>query len=344
MMRVGQIKGKRTFELAELPEPELREGGAVVEISRCGICGSDVHAYVEGWPYAPAICGHEWVGTVAAVATGVTTVAEGDVVTGGVRPGCGTCEECRAGLAEYCAVGQATYAGRESGPTGGFAPMIGVDAARLNIVAPGLDADRAALIEPASVALHAVRRSRLRTGDLTCVVGCGPIGLLTLQCAKIAGAGHLVAVEPDARRRELALAVGADAAFAPGAELRDHIDERSRGLRADIAYDCAGIPQTLQQSVDMVRRGGSVCMVGVSGGEATIVPMRWMMKEVSVDTSLVFTLEEMAIATDFIATQRLAVSELIEGTVTLDQLGSTIDDLAEKRSDAIKILVDPTAG
>ena len=175
-------------------------------------------------------------------------------------------------------------------------------------------------------------------------MGCGPIGLLTVQCAKIAGARHVIAVEPDEGRRQRALATGADAAFAPGQELRDHIDGLTGRLRADIAFDCAGVPQTLQRSVDMVRRGGSVTMIGVSGGEATVMPMRWLDKEVSVNTSIVFTLEEAAIVANLIRDRRLNVAALHDGTITLDQLGSTIDDLAERRIAPVKILVDPTAG
>jgi threonine dehydrogenase-like Zn-dependent dehydrogenase len=179
---------------------------------------------------------------------------------------------------------------------------------------------------------------------VACVVGCGPIGLLTLVCARIAGAGHVVAVEPDEARRARALSLGADAALAPGPELRSHLDELTGGLRADIAFDCAGVPRTLQQSVDLVRRGGSVCMIGVSGGEATVVPMRWLNKEITVDTSIVFTLEEMGIVAGLIADGRLPVKQLHDATITLDQWPATIDDLANRRLDAVKVLVDPTAG
>ncbi len=343
-MRAGVIRGKHQFELAEVDEPVAAEGEAVVDILRCGICGSDVHAWVEGWPYAPGTCGHEWVGVVSQVGAGVTNVAEGDRVAGAVSPGCGRCDECRAGLPAYCAFARATYGGRLAPRNGGFARAMAVHATRLCPVPQPLSDDDAALIEPATVALHGVNRSRLRVGDVACVVGCGPIGLLTLQCARIAGAGHVIAVEPDAGRRERALAVGADAAIAPGAELREYLNELTGGRRADIAFDCAGVPTTLQQSVDMVRRGGSVCMIGVSGELATIAPMRWMGKEVSVDTAMLFTLDEMRTVGGLIADGRLSVRPLHDATIGLDELGRTIEDLAHRRLDAVKILVDPSAG
>ena len=343
-MRAGVIRGKGQAELAEVAEPEVGEGQAMVDIARCGICGSDVHAYVEGWPYAPGICGHEWVGVVRATAPGVSVVSEGDRVVGGLAPGCGRCDECRAALPEYCRVAWSGYTGKRAPASGGFARTMALDANRLYRLPDGVDDEAGAIVEPATVAMHGVRRSRLRVGDVACVVGCGPIGLLTLACARIAGAGHVVAVEPDENRRARALDLGADAAFAPGAELREHLDELTGGLRADIAFDCAGVPRTLQQSVDLVRRGGSVCMIGVSGGEATIVPMRWLNKELTVDTSIVFTLEEMGIVAGLIADGRLPAKKLHDATITLDQWPQTIEDLANRRLDAVKILVDPTAG
>ena len=345
-MRAGLITGKEQFELREVPDPEIRDGMAVVDIARCGICGSDVHAYAAGWPYAPGLCGHEWVGLVRAVSDDVTVVDEGDRVVGGIAPACGHCEACNAGHTQYCREMHRTFMGRGplASPSGGFAPSIEVDARRLSAVPDSLDDVQGALVEPTTVAVHAVRRSKINTGDVVAVVGAGPIGLLTMQVARTAGGGHVVVVEPDEARRERALSLGADAAFAPGAELDEYLRAQSGGLGADIAFDCAGVPQTLQASVDLVRRGGSVCMVGVADGEATVRPGKWMSKEVSVDTSLAYTHEEFDMVTGLIADGRLRVRELHDQTVTLDELGATIDDMAHHRRAGVKILVDPTAG
>ena len=101
----------------------------------------------------------------------------------------------------------------------------------------------------------------------------------------------------------------------------------------------------MQQSVDMVRRGGSVCLVGVTSQDALISPLRWIGKEVSLDTSMVFTLEEMKATANMILDGRLSVAPLHNNDIVdLDGLGRTIDDLAERRIDAVKVLVDPSAG
>ncbi|MDG2111988.1 MAG: zinc-binding dehydrogenase [Actinomycetota bacterium] len=343
-MRAGLITGKETLELLDFDEPTPADDEVVIEIDRCGICGSDVHAYVDGWAYAPGLCGHEWVGRVAAAGRHVSNVEEGELVTGGVSPGCGACPECRADLPHHCRTAAHRYSGKGGPRSGGFAPFMNVYSERVVAIPESISLDDAALIEPASVAMHAVRRSRMQIGDVVCVVGCGPIGLLTAQCARIGGAGLVIAIEPDEGRRQLALATGADLAAAPGEEARQVINDATGGLRADIAFDCAGIPQTMQQSIDMVRQGGSICVVGVTGGKAEVTPMRWMMKEVAVDTSLVFTLDEMKTVARLIDDGRLVVSPLHHGTVTLDELAATVDDLANRRTDAVKILVDPTAG
>jgi (R,R)-butanediol dehydrogenase/meso-butanediol dehydrogenase/diacetyl reductase len=241
-------------------------------------------------------------------------------------------------------VAASEYSGKKAPSSGGFAPYLTLRANRLIPVPDEATDEQAALIEPASVAMHAVRRSRLAVGDVACVVGCGPIGLMVIQAARLGGAGRVIAVEPNPARHDLARSLGADATVAPGDELRAVVNDLTGGLRADIAFDCAGIPQTLQQSVDMVRQGGSVCMVGVSGGVASIQPMRWMMKEVTVDTSILFTLDEMAICADLIARGRIVTDGFVAGSIDLDALPATVDDLANRRIETVKLLVDPTAG
>ena len=168
--------------------------------------------------------------------------------------------------------------------------------------------------------------------------------MLTAQCARAAGAGLVIAVDPDEGRRELGLALGLDRVVAPGEELSQILSEVNGGLKADLAFDCAGIPETMQQSVDMVRRGGAVCLVGVTSQNATISPIRWISKEITLYTSMVFTLEEMKATAAMILDQRLSGAPLRNKIINIDELGQTIDDLAERRTQAVKILVDPTAG
>lgn len=201
-----------------MPDPEITPGTALVEIDLCGICGSDVHAFQSGGPYNPGVCGHEWTGVVSAVAGDVTGIDEGDRVVAGASPPCGHCGSCLRGDPQRCSTALRGLMGTDgrSPHAGGFAPTQAVDARRLLRVPSSLSVEQAAMTEPTMVATHAVRRSRINLGDVVAVIGAGPIGLLTLQCARAAGAGRLFVVEPDPVRADLAKALGAEAVFAPG--------------------------------------------------------------------------------------------------------------------------------
>ena len=208
-MLAGLVTGVETIELREFPEPTPDPGKAVVQIAYCGICGTDLHPFHTGAPYNPAICGHEWCGTVSAVGEGVGHLKEGDRVGIGVAAACGRCAECRAGDATHCMgvlMGMLGI-GPLAPPHGGFASAIAVDGSRLYPVRGGLSDEQAAFLEPATVAVHALRRTPLRLGDAVVVLGAGPIGLLVAQCARAAGAGAVVVVEPDAGRAKLAAEV-----------------------------------------------------------------------------------------------------------------------------------------
>jgi len=341
LMRAGLVTGQRRFELVEVPEPQPAEGTAVVAVDRCGICGTDLHGFLGAEPYNPAICGHEWVGTVTAVGAGVTHLREGARVVAGIAPPCGACPECTRGRPAYCVPAFLGMIGRDAlaPPHGGFAPRIALAASRLVPFDAPLTADQAAMVEPATVALHAVHRSVPRADEVTVVQGCGPIGLLTLQCALALGAGEVVAVEPSAHRRELALAVGAAAALTP-----EEARERFGADGAELVLECAGVPATVQQAVDLTRRGGRVNLVGLASGTATISPGAWLIKEVAVVSSLGYLHHEFGEAIDLVASGRLRLEPLHDRTVTLDELPLAIEQLADDPSSAVKVLVDVTAG
>lgn len=338
-MRAGLVTSQRRFELIEVPEPEARPGTAVVHISRCGICGTDLHGFLGSEPYTPSICGHEWVGTVAELGAGVEHLSEGDRVVAGIAPACGRCPECAVGRSAYCVQAFLGMIGRDrlAPPHGGFAPRIAVDAGRLVRVDHALSDDDAAIVEPTTVALHAVLRSRPRSGEVVVVQGCGPIGLLTLQCALALDASTVIAVEPSTGRRELARALGADEAITP-----DEAASRFARTGADLVFECAGVPSTVQQAVDLVRRGGRVNLVGLASGTATVNPGSWLVKEVSVVASLGYLHHEFGEAIALIADGAVQVAPLHDRTVTLDELPTTIAQLANDPASAVKVLVDVT--
>lgn len=337
-MKAALITGYRTMEFIEFPEPTATAGKAVVQVDSCGICGTDLHGFLSKDPYNPAICGHEFSGTVSAVAADVRNVREGDRVVCGVSAACGRCPDCIAGRTNYCSYAFLNALGRDplAPPHGAFAPAIAVDSLRLIKTQASLSSDQASIVEPATVAYHAVMRTLPTPGDVVIIQGCGPIGLLTLQVARAAGAGRVIAVEPNELRRAKAIAVGADEALTP-----DEARERFGAKGADLVFECAGVPPTIQSAVEFVRRGGRVNLVGLASGSATISPHLWLIKEVTFVASLAYNHHDFVETMDLMADGRIKVEPLHDKTVGLSQLPETIAELADDPSSAIKVLVDP---
>lgn len=342
-MDVALVTGKGKLDLVQMPDPTPEPQKAVVEISYCGICGTDLHAYQSGAPYNPAMCGHEWTGTVRALGEGARGVKEGDRVGIGVAPACGGCAPCRAGDSIHCSVAMMGMIG--VGPLaakhGGFASAISIDASRLYPVRDGISDIQAAMLEPIAVCVHALRRTALRLGDGIVVVGAGPIGLMTLQCARAAGAGRTAVVEPDEARAEIARQLGADVVLRPEHDDIGPALQREFGpLGPDVVFECAGVPQTVQRSIDWVRRGGVVSLVGMATSDAQIAPGSWLVKEVRLAASIGYLHEEFDVAMQLVADGRVRTEVLHTDTVALGQIQPAFDALLSGGGQ-VKVLVDP---
>ena len=343
-MQAAIVTGKRRLELVNFTDPEPSDGKAVVDVAFCGICGTDLHAYQSGEPYNPAICGHEWTGTVSA-ANETVPFSEGDRVAIGIAAACGGCPTCRRGDASHCETAFAGLLG--VGPLaaahGGFAPAIAVDATRLYLVDDMLSGAEAAMLEPLTVAVHSVRRTGMRLGDAVVVIGGGPIGLLVMQCARAAGAGTIVLVEPQAVRRELGGQLGADCLIDPSAcVLQEAINAHIGFTGADVIYECAGIPETIGTAVSLVRRGGAVSLIGMPNRASQINGAEWLLKEIELTTSIGYLREEFAISQALVADGRVQLESMHTSTVSLAQMSDAFDRLATNPEE-VKILVDPHA-
>lgn len=342
-MLAGLITGKGLFDLREFAHPTPADEGVVVDIAYCGICGTDVHAFISGEPYHPAICGHEWVGIISATGAQVRRLSEGDRVVVAVAPPCGRCPSCSKGQPRYCSSTFMSALGRDAlaPPHGGFASQLAVAADRVVVCHPSLSDEEAAQVEPATVAFHAVRQSRLELGDIAVIQGAGPIGLATLQWVRAAGAGAIIVVEPNASRRQLAEKLGAHHTVEPGKSTEELVRELTKGLGADIVYECVGQARTIQTAVDLTRRGGSMCLIGLANGKAEINPATWLIKEITVTAALAYVREEFDLVMSMMADGRYQTAPMHSATVGLHDLATMMEELASGHSSQIKVLVDP---
>ena len=215
-MKALLLSDYKKLEVVELPRPEAREGELLIRIHACGICGSDVHGYdgSTGRRLPPIVMGHEAAGVVESVGSGVRGFAAGDRVTFDSTVYCGKCFHCKRGEVNLCddreVVGVSTPLFRRMGA---FAEYVTVPARIAYKLPEGMPYAHAALIEAVSVAVHAVGLTPIALDDTVVVVGAGMIGLLTMQAARLAGAGRVLVMDVDETRLELARQLGATATF-----------------------------------------------------------------------------------------------------------------------------------
>ncbi|HYF80676.1 MAG TPA: alcohol dehydrogenase catalytic domain-containing protein [Symbiobacteriaceae bacterium] len=264
------------LELRTVPDPRAGAGEIVLRVDACGICGSDLHTWRTGEYVSPGqIMGHEFVGRVVEVGTGVEGVRTGDRVTGFSADYCGECYWCRSKQRQYCP--QLFRTGTGYGRQGAFAEYVKLDKVRPGrncFLVPDSLSDRAgALVEPVGVAALAVQMAELAPGQRAVVLGAGLIGNAVAQILRRAGGAHEVVVsEPSELRRQAALARGVDMAVDPLAEnLLARVQERwgvgpfhfGSGGMADFVVDCAGAPGTFGSALDLVRSAGAVALVAL---------------------------------------------------------------------------------
>ncbi|MEV0155489.1 zinc-binding dehydrogenase [Micromonospora sp. NPDC050686] len=336
------VAGPRELRAGEDAVTEPGPGRVVVDIAYTGICGTDVHGYTDGHMLPPAVFGHEWTGLISAVGDGVAGLQVGQRVVGGVGPACGHCPQCVAGHARNCdtVFAEANGVDADAPSHGAFATRVQVSARRVIPVPEGLSDAEAALVEPTTVTFHAVRRVAAEYGAITVVQGAGPIGLLAAQNARNAGAGPMIISEPAPARRALAARLGFTHVVEP-AELRTVLDGLTRGLGADVVYECTGVPALLQPSAELVRRGGVLALLGYPLENSSVSYGDWQSRELTVIGSLAYNHEDFVGAMQAIAAGRIDVASLHSGTFGLSSLRDILEELDSGQSDHVKVLIDP---
>jgi L-iditol 2-dehydrogenase len=263
-MRVARLHGPGDIRLTDEPAPPVPDGACLVDVEAVGICGSDLHWFTEGsigdaHVGAPLVLGHEMGGTIADGPRRGQRVAIDPSVP------CWHCEPCRAGNPNLCL--HIVFAGHGA-TDGGLRQQLAWPGDRLHPVPDGFDGVTTALLEPLGVALHALDLAHLRLGGAVAVVGCGPIGLLAVQLARLAGAHTVVAVDPLAHRRALAAQLGADHGCDVG-EAAQVVHDATDGAGVNVAVEIAGTDDAVELAILLARAGGRVVLAGIPDGDRT---------------------------------------------------------------------------
>jgi 2-desacetyl-2-hydroxyethyl bacteriochlorophyllide A dehydrogenase len=332
------------LEFREVPDPHPGDGEVLVRVRACGICGSDVHGYTgaTGRRIPPIIMGHEASGTVEAVGKNVGTLAEGDRVTFNSTVYCNQCAECRRGRMNLCRnrkiLGVSTPAFRANGAMAEFVVVPWWITHRLP---DGVSFDEAALVEPASVSLHAVRITPIDVNDVVVVVGAGQIGLFAMQAARLRGAGTVVALDVKEERLALARQFGADVAI--NSSRGNAAEELRRALGrpdADAVMEAVGTEATVRLAMNLTKSGGHLTLIGNVAPMIQVNLQDIVMRELTIRGSCAIAGEYPA-CLDLMASGRMQVKPLITRIVPLADGQEAFDALHRGEPGLMKIVLKP---
>ncbi len=346
-MKSVVLTGIKELTIEDRPVPAVGPTEALVKIEVCGICGSDLHAYLSGdiFPLG-TVMGHECAGTVVEVGGEVERFQPGDrvAVYGGSK--CGKCPPCQRGLGPHCVEALERAVGCSTKLDGGYAEYVWLPYADPMLVKmpDHLSFEAASLADPVASALRPVRLSHFRPGDSVAVLGAGPIGLMAIQLRRLGGAGLTSATEIAPYRSTIARDLGADVVLNPveeGEGLAAKVAGMTGELGVDVVFECSGVPAAFQQSFGLVRPGGQIMLVGITEQATEIQPLDIVFNEIELKGSMMYTAYEYGLALDLLAQGRIKTDQYISDTISLDQIEEQGFKRLLSAPDVVKIMVRP---
>jgi len=351
-MKAAVWHGQKDIRVEEVAVPAPPKADEVqIEVSYCGICGSDLHEYLAGPIFIPTephpltghsgktILGHEFSGKVVAVGSDVTNVRVGDLVAPDACQHCGVCVTCREGRYNVCE--KLAFTGLMA--DGAFAKYVNVPANICYVMPAGTDLEAAALIEPIATGFKAVRMAGTILGETVVILGAGTIGLGTLQCAKAAGAGQCIVIEMSAARKELAKKCGADIILDPrDCDVVAEVKKLTGGSGADVSFECIGNVKTGPLSVDIIRNNGRAVIVGIFEGPSEFNFFSLSATDKKVIGTLAYTVDDFKGVCALLANGSISAEPMITGKIALDDIVEKgFEELVNNKDAHIKILVEP---
>lgn len=322
---------KLAFETLADPSPQA--GEVLLSVGRCGICGSDLHMTEDAafGVDTGAVLGHEFAGEVVGLGKGVDRLRLGDLVSVVPIASCGKCPSCLAGEPAWCE--------KMHLQGGGYSELAVTHENQCVALPKSASLADGAIIEPLAVALHGVMKAEQKPGDKVLILGAGPIGLGVAFWARRFGARQVIVQDinnfQEARAREM----GATDFIV---DLEDPVGaaERALGGKADIVYECVGVPGLIPQAIEQARVKGTVLVLGLCTRPETFVPFVALSKEVRIQTSAFFKRQEYEAALDALNAGVTEARALITDTISLEAVPDVFESL-KKRTHQCKVLIAP---
>jgi len=340
-MKGNFFLGNKQFEVRELSLGPCGPDEVRIRNVAAGVCGTDIHIYHGEKGSAdvkpPVVLGHEFSGIVEEIGSAVTTCKVGDLVTVDPNIYCGRCDACRNGKKQHCANLVAVGVNFN----GGFAQGCKVPQSQVFSLPAGIDPEEAAFAEPLACCLHGIDLAQIRPGCSVCVIGGGTIGQIMVQLARLSGAGLVGLSEPFAKRREIALTLGADFVIDPMNEDPAESFRRQSGKDgADVVIECVGKTVATAQAFALAAKGATLLLFSVPSLDATYpLPLFDLFsKELKVIGSFINP-DTHQRAVNLIASGRVHVKPLVTHRFPMGQVEEAI--AMQQSSESIKVLVKP---
>lgn len=342
-MRAAFCLEPRKTELREIPDPKPARGEVVVRVHNCGICGSDLHFFSGQFPPPPVCPGHEIAGEVAEVGPGVGNVRAGDLVVVEPLVTCRQCNFCLSGNYQLCpelrVLGNMVH--------GGFADYVRVPASAVFPLPAKLDMAVAALTEPLAVAVHGLRLAPVCAGDRVAVLGAGTIGLMSVAAARASGASEVWVTARYAHQAEAARRLGATRVFTGSAAYVELAEAGSQRPPDVVVETVGGQADTLEQGLPLVRRGGTVVVLGLFTSMPALNGILLVIKEIRIVGSMTYgrTIAgaDFERALDILSQRAQDFASIVTHRYPLEQIQAAFSTAADKHSGAIKVSVSPVA-
>jgi (R,R)-butanediol dehydrogenase / meso-butanediol dehydrogenase / diacetyl reductase len=338
-VRSVEVAADRTLVMVEKDVAEPATDQVLLDITFCGICGSDLHFRdIPALFPAGTVPGHEVSGRIAELGAGVSGWQADDRVCVLPFAQCGACSLCLTGNEQVCPHAIVNGVGLGTGRAGGYAERMIVDASMLFALPDSVDDRAGTFVEPLAVAVRAVAKADLLPGEPIAVLGAGPVGLLTALVLQERGFERLVVVSRNAARAEQAAALGLTTVPLESAE--EGIVAVLGGAPACV-FECAGSPAAARLGVDVVGPLGRVVLVGIALEPLDLSAPALVLKEAEIRGALAYRRADFAEAIDMLARGRVPTDALITATAPLAQAEAMFQALTARNNTHVKVLLEP---
>lgn len=339
-MKAAVLEAIKRIAVKDIPAPIPKDDEALIKVKTCGMCGTDLKLYNGQYSArVPVVPGHEYSGEIVALGKNVRNLKVGQRVVSDPNESCGKCYWCRNHQPCFCKELAAYGVLRD----GGFAEYCTASEKGIYPLPESLDDESAAFAEPVSCVVHAVDRVNYRSGETVAIIGGGPMGQIHLQFALHSGARKVILIEPEETRRQMAKRFGAHVVINPKeGDLKEQVLAETEGLGPDVVVEVVGRADTIEQALDLAKRGGRVLIFGFApeGQKASMIPFNVLSRELTILGSWVNPYSYSR-ALDVLAAGKIDVKPLITNRLKLDDIMQAYTMMMEKPMGFMKALVFP---